>query len=100
MHSAQRAGVVRQGIDVYPHRSGNPIREDPDTTERRGLTPMTRHTTRLRQLLADPTILVAPDAYDGTGTRIAESRGFEALYVSGFETSASVLGQRAATDVH
>lgn len=54
---------------------------------------MTRYTTRLRQLIADPAILVAPGAYDGTGAKIAASLGFPALYVSGFATSASVLGQ-------
>ncbi|MEV1177059.1 isocitrate lyase/PEP mutase family protein [Nonomuraea sp. NPDC049784] len=51
---------------------------------------MTRHTTRLRQLLAAPRILVA---YDGTGARLVRAFGFEAVYLSGFQTSASLLGQ-------
>ncbi|MER5646400.1 isocitrate lyase/PEP mutase family protein [Streptosporangium sp. NPDC002524] len=54
---------------------------------------MTGRTTRLRRLLAAPEILVAPGAYDGTGARIIKELGFQALYLSGFETSASVLGQ-------
>lgn len=53
---------------------------------------MSRPTTRLRQLIADPRILVAPGAYDGTGARLIQSLGFRAIYMSGFETSASLLG--------
>ncbi|GII33759.1 isocitrate lyase/PEP mutase family protein [Planotetraspora mira] len=51
-----------------------------------------KRTTRLRELLSAPEILVAPGAYDGTGARIARSLGFKAIYLSGFETSASLLG--------
>jgi 2,3-dimethylmalate lyase len=54
---------------------------------------MTKRTTRLRQLLADPKILVAPGTYDGTGARLVQALGFKAAYMSGFETSASLLGQ-------
>ncbi|RAY16166.1 carboxyvinyl-carboxyphosphonate phosphorylmutase [Actinomadura craniellae] len=54
---------------------------------------MTKRTTRLRHLLDAPEILVAPGAYDGTGARLVESTGFQAIYLSGFETSAAVLGQ-------
>ncbi|MFJ7947818.1 oxaloacetate decarboxylase [Streptomyces sp. NPDC096354] len=54
---------------------------------------MPKHTTRLRQLLNDPSILVAPGAYDGTGARLVKQLGFQALYLSGFETAASILGQ-------
>jgi hypothetical protein len=54
---------------------------------------MSKRTTRLRRLLADPKILVAPGAYDGTGARLISALGFQALYMSGFETSASILGQ-------
>jgi 2,3-dimethylmalate lyase len=54
---------------------------------------MTKRTTRLRQLLDDPKILVAPGTYDGTGARLVQALGFEAAYMSGFETSASLLGQ-------
>lgn len=54
---------------------------------------MTIHAARLRQLIADPAILIAPGVYDGTGARIAGKLGFKALYLSGFATSASILGQ-------
>ncbi|WP_218010760.1 isocitrate lyase/PEP mutase family protein [Herbidospora mongoliensis] len=47
----------------------------------------------MRQLLAAPEILVAPGAYDGTGARLVRQLGFQAIYLSGFQTSASLLGQ-------
>jgi 2-methylisocitrate lyase-like PEP mutase family enzyme len=46
-------------------------------------------TTRLRQLIADPEILVAPGAYDGITARLIEQAGFAALYMTGAGTSAS-----------
>ncbi len=49
-------------------------------------------TTRLRQLLDQPGMLVAPGAHDVMTARIIEAQGFEALYLSGFATSASMLG--------
>ena len=52
-----------------------------------------KRTTRLRRLLANPKILVAPGAYDGTGARLVQALGFQAIYMSGFETSASILGE-------
>jgi 2-methylisocitrate lyase-like PEP mutase family enzyme len=54
---------------------------------------MSERTTRLRRLLTDPKILVAPGAYDGTGARLAQALGFQALYLSGFATAASLLGR-------
>jgi 2-methylisocitrate lyase-like PEP mutase family enzyme len=54
---------------------------------------MSKRTTRLRQLLADSKILVAFGAYDATGARLVHALGFKAVYMSGFETSASLLGQ-------
>lgn len=49
-------------------------------------------TTRLRQLLDQPGMLVAPGAHDVMIARIIEAQGFDALYLSGFATSASMLG--------
>ena len=46
-------------------------------------------TTRLRQLIADPEILLAPGAYDGITARLIEQAGFSALYMTGAGTSAS-----------
>jgi carboxyvinyl-carboxyphosphonate phosphorylmutase len=54
---------------------------------------MEKQETRLRSLLARRKILVAPGAYDGLSARIIESSGFEAVYVTGYGLSASVLGK-------
>jgi carboxyvinyl-carboxyphosphonate phosphorylmutase len=52
-----------------------------------------RMTTRLRTLLAEPGILVAPGAYDGFSARLIEAAGFRAVYMTGAGTAASHLGQ-------
>lgn len=52
-----------------------------------------RTTSRLRELLAAPGLLVAPGAYDGLSARLIAQAGFPAVYMTGFGTSASVLGQ-------
>ncbi|HEV2579471.1 MAG TPA: isocitrate lyase/PEP mutase family protein [Ktedonobacteraceae bacterium] len=52
-----------------------------------------RTTTRLRELLAAPDLLVAPGAYDALSARLIAQAGFPAVYMTGFGTSASVLGQ-------
>jgi len=49
-------------------------------------------TTRLRQLLAQPGMLIAPGAHDVMSARIVEAEGFQAVYLGGFATSASMLG--------
>jgi 2-methylisocitrate lyase-like PEP mutase family enzyme len=46
-------------------------------------------TTRLRQLLNAPDILVAPGAYDGITVRLTEQAGFSAVYMTGAGTAAS-----------
>ena len=46
-------------------------------------------TTRLRQLIAGPEILLAPGAYDGITARLVEQAGFSALYMTGAGTAAS-----------
>ncbi len=50
-------------------------------------------TTRLRTLLAGPDLIIAPGAYDGLSARLIAQAGFPAVYMTGFGTSASVLGQ-------
>src|SRR6266851_8100264 len=50
-------------------------------------------TTRLRELLAQPDLLVAPGAYDALSARLIAQAGFQAVYMTGFGTAASVLGQ-------
>ncbi len=48
---------------------------------------------RLRALLAAPAIVQAPGAYDALSARIVEAAGFPAVYMTGFGTSAALLGQ-------
>jgi len=48
---------------------------------------------RLRQLLAGPGPLVAPGAYDALSARLIERAGFDAVYMTGFGTAASMLGR-------
>jgi carboxyvinyl-carboxyphosphonate phosphorylmutase len=52
-----------------------------------------RATTRLRQMLNAPGIIVAPGAYDGFSARLIEAAGFQAVYMTGAGTAASHLGQ-------
>ncbi len=49
--------------------------------------------TRLRELLAQPDLFVAPGAYDALSARLIAQAGFPAVYMTGFGTAASVLGQ-------
>lgn len=46
----------------------------------------------LRELVARKNGLVVPGAYDGVSARLVERAGFEAVYMTGFGTSASRLG--------
>ena len=52
-----------------------------------------RQTTRLRRLLKEPGIIVAPGAYDCLTAKIIERAGFPAVYMTGSGTSASRIGQ-------
>lgn len=52
-----------------------------------------RTTTRLRSLLAGSELLIAPGAYDALSARLIAQAGFPAVYMTGFGTAASVLGQ-------
>jgi 2,3-dimethylmalate lyase len=52
-----------------------------------------RNTTRLRELLVGPETIVAPGAYDALSARLIAQAGFPAVYMTGFGTAASVLGQ-------
>ncbi|NPV71981.1 MAG: isocitrate lyase/PEP mutase family protein [Firmicutes bacterium] len=51
-----------------------------------------KSTARLRKLLKRPGIVVAPGAYDSLSAKLIEQAGFEAIYMTGFGASASVLG--------
>jgi len=48
---------------------------------------------KLRELLAGEKILVAPGAHNSLAARIIEEVGFEAVYMTGFGASASLLGK-------
>lgn len=48
---------------------------------------------RLRELLAAGEPVLAPGVYDALGARLVEEAGFEAVYMTGFGTAASLLGR-------
>lgn len=48
---------------------------------------------RLRELLKRPEPILAPGAFDALSARVVESAGFDAVYMTGFGSSASLLGQ-------
>jgi 2,3-dimethylmalate lyase len=49
--------------------------------------------SRLRELLAGPGPVVAPGSYDALSARLVEQAGFDVVYMSGFGTSASLIGR-------
>jgi 2,3-dimethylmalate lyase len=49
--------------------------------------------SRLRELLSGPRPLIAPGAYDALSALLIEQAGFEAVYMSGFATTAGQLGK-------
>jgi methylisocitrate lyase len=51
-----------------------------------------RRTTRLRQLLSEPAILMVPGAHDAFTAKLIEQAGFSACYMTGSGTVAAVLG--------
>lgn len=56
------------------------------------LTPARGGPARLRELLAAPGPLLVPGAYDALSARLVEAAGFDATYMTGFGTTASLLG--------
>ncbi len=53
---------------------------------------MTAPLSNLRQRLAQPGLVVAPGVYDMVSLRLADTFGFDALYMTGYGTVASHLG--------
>lgn len=51
-----------------------------------------KKTTRLRELIDGGEILSAPGVYDAFSAKLVESVGFDAAYMTGFGTAASLLG--------
>jgi carboxyvinyl-carboxyphosphonate phosphorylmutase len=52
-----------------------------------------RPAASLRELLVGDEPILAPGAYDALSARLIEAAGFSAVYMTGFGTSASVLGR-------
>ncbi|NPV44408.1 MAG: isocitrate lyase/PEP mutase family protein [Firmicutes bacterium] len=52
-----------------------------------------RKTTRLKQLINDPEILVMPGVFDALSAKIAEKIGFKAVQCTGYGFAASLLGK-------
>ncbi len=52
-----------------------------------------RAPARLRALLAGDAPLLAPGAYDALSARLIEQAGFDCVYMTGFGTTASLLGR-------
>ena len=53
---------------------------------------MMNQTEKLRELLERPGIVLAPGCYDGISARLIEQAGYDVAYMTGFGSSASVLG--------
>lgn len=51
-----------------------------------------RATTRLRELIARGPTLYVPGCYNALSARVLESAGFEAIYMTGYGTSLSLVG--------
>jgi len=54
---------------------------------------MKKRTTRFRELLARPELLILPGTHDALGAKLAEAAGFEALVSGGYSASATLLGE-------
>ena len=52
-----------------------------------------RRTTRFRQLVEAPDILVMPGVHDALGAKIAEQAGFDAITCGGYSSTAGLLGE-------
>jgi 2,3-dimethylmalate lyase len=57
------------------------------------LTPRPGGPVRLRALLESGQIIVAPGAFDPLSARLVEEAGFPAVYMTGFGTSAALIGR-------
>jgi 2-methylisocitrate lyase-like PEP mutase family enzyme len=57
------------------------------------LTPRPGGAARLRDLLDSAETILAPGAFDPLAARLVEEAGFPAVYMTGFGTSAALLGR-------
>lgn len=81
---ASASGAVALGLSAAtPALEASPAQSPPAPTLRAG---------RLRGLLRRPGLLVAPEAYTVIAGKLAEARGFEAIYIGGNMMSMTYLG--------
>ena len=52
-------------------------------------------TSRLRKLLAEPGIILAPGAFDAFSARLVAQSGFPAVYMTGSGSAAAIAGATA-----
>ena len=89
---ARRPRSARSGGDLCDGVRCHPLESYGDTV-RRMLAQDHRGPGRLRELLAGTEPVVAPGAYDALSARLVAQAGFDAVYMTGFGASASLLGQ-------
>src|SRR5262249_20351675 len=65
---------------------GQPLTAIPLTNDKRRVM---KTTTRLRELLRGPDLVIAPGVYDGLTARLVEQAGFPVVYMTGAGTSLS-----------
>ena len=80
---AAAGGAVALGLSATPALGASPAQSPPAPTSKAG---------RLRSLLRRPGLLVAPEAYTVIAGKLAEARGFEAIYIGGNMMSMTYLG--------
>jgi 2-methylisocitrate lyase-like PEP mutase family enzyme len=80
---AAASGAVALGVTAAPALQAS---------QASGAVATTSNTARLRALLRRPGLLVAPEAYTVIAGKLAEVRGFEAIYIGGNMMSMTYLG--------
>jgi len=78
-------GAVALGIGAAPAAAAS---QSPQTTQ---AVPMSKG-ARLRALLRNPGLLIAPEAYTVIAGKLAEARGFDVIYIGGNMMSMTYLG--------
>lgn len=86
----QRAGTALGAAAIGS--TGNPEAADAQATATPQLNSPVSKTARLRALLRAPGLLVAPEAYTVIAGKLAEARGFDAVYIGGNMMSTTYLG--------
>lgn len=69
------------------------VRRGANVTVVAGLLEVPSGPRQLRELLGGTGTVVAPGAYDALSARLIEEAGFQAVYMTGFGTAASLLGR-------